>query len=95
MLNLKNCRDEFELFMLLMNFDNALDYNKEAVIASTGFQTEIAGLGNHLVGMNHELVTSFISGKIFSSFLENVCYNERSSVPYILRCLQLRIQATY
>lgn len=91
--NLANCTTIEEAVMLLLSFDNALSYNKEALLEKyVDGVSEQEAIGLYLCGTSGcELVLAFIAGHRLQQFLTNVSFNSVSSVPLILRAIQLRI----
>jgi hypothetical protein len=90
---LANCTTIEEAVMLLLSFDNALSYNKEALLEKYVTEEEAIAIALFLCGTSGcELVHAFIDGHRLQEFLANVAYNAVESVPYILRAIQLRRQ---
>lgn len=82
-----NCKTIEEVIFFLLQFQNALTYDESLI----GRCNEIRLISNHLVGENEHLVNGFIKGQIFNDFLKNISTNSISSIPYIFRVVQLRL----
>jgi hypothetical protein len=90
---LANCTTIEEAVMFLLSFDNALSYNKEALLEKyvDGIKEETA-IARELAGTSGErIVLDFIKGEKPFDFFYNCSFNSIDSAPLIIRAIQLRI----
>lgn len=90
---LANCTTIEEAVMFLLSFDNALSYNKDALLEKyVEGVTEQEAIGLFLAGTSGErIVLDFIKGEKPFDFFYNCSFNSVQSVPLILRAIQLRM----